>query len=258
MAQHNNTKFTAPVEATRFIGDVDGTEIQNIQASNIVGLTIPKGGLEFTGGFTDRTTGTAGVSDAGSNVAYTQQMVTDKRWMRFGIDATAQAANDVPYWTDPTPASSTGIGLFGGSQMPNGVTSLFDYTYNGDYSLARDTGTKFTAATGSYDFTQCQMGDFLIARFDFNIVPQVANTTVEVGLIWQTRNSANEETFTFALTAQPQFYGVGTVGNTFLSRPLITAYFASNEDLNARALPAIRADNPVEIQPLTTLVTIQR
>ena len=95
-------------------------------------------------------------------------------------------------------------------------------------------------------------------RFDFNVIPQHANTTVEVGLIWATRDSNDDVTFTFPLLTNPVFFGTGTVGKTYLNRPLITAYFASAEDVNARALPAIRADNEVLIQPLTTLCTIMR
>ncbi len=95
-------------------------------------------------------------------------------------------------------------------------------------------------------------------RFDFNVVPQVANTTIEIALIWQTRDEDDTAAFTFSLTGTPIFYGTGTVGKTFLNRPLISAYFASQEDVNARALLAIRSDNPVQIAPLTTLVTIKR
>lgn len=222
---------------------------------------IPKatGGYEFTGGFTDRTTGTAGVSDVGSNVLYTQADADAGRWLRFGFDTSSQATNDAPYWSDPTPASATGVGLFGGSYMPAGVTSLFDYGFNvASYSDASSSGTVYTAATGSYDFRECTPGDLALVRFDFNCLPQIANTTVEVGLIWQTRDAADTPTFTFALTTQPLFFGEGSVGTTYLNRPIISAYFASNEDVNARALPAIRANNPVQIQPLTTLVSIVR
>lgn len=217
-------------------------------------------GYEFTGGFTDRTTGTAGASDVGSNVSYTQAMVDIGQWMRFGFDATSQATNDYPYWTDPTPSPATGIGLFGGIHMPFGMTSMFDFTFNAaTYSNANTTGTtKYTAATGSYDFSQGRVGDLSNIRFDFNVVPQIANTTLEMGLIWQTRLSDGTPTFTFALTSTPVFFGIGTVGQTFLQRPTFSAYFASQEDVNARALPAIRADNPVQIQPLTTLTQIIR
>lgn len=220
-----------------------------------------QGGYEFTGGFADRTTGTAGASDVGTNVSYTTDFVTNRRWMRLGFDTSQQVTNDAAYWSDPAPAPTAGVGLFGGSYMPGGVTSLFDYGFNDSpgYSAAVNSGDfQYTAATGSYDFTQCQPGDLALIRFDFNLVPQIANTTVEVALIWQTRDANDVATFTFALTANTNFFGTGSVGKTFLQRPLISAYFASNEDVNARALPAIRADNPIEIQPLTTLVTIQR
>ena len=224
-------------------------------------LAIAQGGYEFTGGFTDRTTGTAGASDVGSNVQYTQAMVDEDRWLRFGFDATAQAANDSPYWTEPAPADAAGVGLFGGSYMPGGVTSLFDFSFDQDpgYSAAVETGDlQYTAGTGSFDFTGCTAGDLALVRFDFNCLPQVANTTVEVAMIWQTRDSNDDPTFTFALTGEPIFFGTGTVGRTFLNRPMLSAYFASSEDVNARALLAIRADNPVQIQPLTTLCTIVR
>lgn len=106
--------------------------------------------------------------------------------------------------------------------------------------------------------SECEVGDFCQFRFDFNLTPQFANTTVEVGLIWQNRDGSYNSTFTFTLTGEPLFYGSGTTGKTFLNRPIITAYLASEEDVKARALPAIRADQPVFVQPLTTLFTIGR
>lgn len=218
------------------------------------------GGYEFTGGFADRTTGTAGASDVGSNVSYTQALVDADRWMRFGFDSAQQVTNDAAYWSDPAPAPTSGVGLFGGSYMPAGVDSLFDFGFSASsYSDAVETGSlQYTAANGSLDFTQCKAGDLALCRFDFNVLPQIANTTLEVALIWQTRDSNDNPTFTFALTGEPQFFGTGSVGRTFLARPILSAYFASNEDVNARALFAIRADNPIQIQPLTTLITIQR
>lgn len=218
------------------------------------------GGYEFTSGFADRTTGTGGASAIGSNVSYTQDMVDNDKWMRFGFDSTQQATNDSAYWTEPTPAPTAGVGLFGGSYMPANVTSMFDFDFNAStYSDAVEAGDfQYTAADGSFDFSQCVAGDLALVRFDFNVLPQIANTTLEVAMIWQTRLSDGTPTFTFALTGDPMFYGTGTVGRTFLARPLLSAYFASQEDVNARALLAIRADNPVQIQPLTTLATIQR
>ena len=218
------------------------------------------GGYEFTGGFADRTTGSAGASDVGSNVLYTQDMVDNDRWLRFGFDPTQQATNDTAYWTEPTPLPTSGVGLFGGAYMPSGVGSMFDFDFNAStYSDAVETGDfQYTAADGSFDFTECRAGDLALVRFDFNVLPQIANTTLEVAMIWQTRLADGTPTFTFALTGEPQFFGAGSVGRTFLARPLISAYFASEEDVNARALLAIRADNPVQCQPLTTLTTIQR
>ena len=202
-------------------------------------------GYEYTAGFTDRTDGLAGTS-IGTNVEYTSAMVAAGSWLRFGFDATAQATNDVPYWTDPTPSPATGIGLFGGDHMPVGVTSLFNFTENSTYNQAVTSGDiQYTAATGSLDYSQCQVGDLARVRFDFNIVPQIANTTVEVALIWATRASDGTITFTFPLAAQPMFFGTGSVGKSFLNRVPISAYFASNEDVRAFALPAIRATNPV-------------
>ena len=240
-----------------FLNGVESTPQDNILNNSVLVATA---GYEYTGGFTDRTTGQTGASAVGSNTFYTQDMVDNNRWMRFGIDSTQQAANDVPYWTDPTPAPATGVGLFGGSYMPGGVTTLFDFDFSvPSFSDADETGDfQYTAANGSLDFTECRAGDLALVRFDFNVLPQVANTTLEVGLIWQTRDSGGNPTFTFALAAQPIFFGTGTVGQAFLNRPLISAYFASNEDVNARALPAIKADNQIQIQPLAVLSTIQR
>jgi len=218
------------------------------------------GGYEFTGGLTDRTTGQSGANDLGSNVQYTSAMANAGQWYRFGLDTTRQVANDVEYWGETDPAFDQTKGLFGGLHMPPGVTDLFNFTDNGTYNAAKTSGSEpyYTAATGSYDFTQCQVGDLAKVRFSFNAVPQLANTTLEVGLIWATRDGNDDITFTFPLTTQPVFYGVGTVGNAYLNRVEMSAYFASSEDVNARALPAIRADNEILIQPLSTLCTIVR
>ena len=236
------------------------------------------GGYEFTGGFSDREAGTTGASDFGTFVAYTQAMADAGQWRRFGFSEAQQQANDVAYF--PTDARPNRVfdqskGLFGGMFMPSGVNELIDYGWtdtvggtlpNGDpftgYSNEVNSGDpadfNYTAANGSFDFRECQPGDLLQLRFDFNVNVQIANTTLEIALIWQTRDANDKPTFTFALTGQPIFYGTGTVGRTFLNRPFLSAYFASAEDTNARALLAIRADNPIQVAPLSTLVTIQR
>lgn len=221
------------------------------------------GGYEFTGGFSDRLTGQAGQNDFGTLVSYTSDDVANQRWLRFGFSEAANAANDNQYWGETDPNYDKTKGLFGGLHMPAGCTKLFDFGYDdtgaaSSYSEASSGAVKYTAATGSLDFTEARIGDLALVRFDFNVRPQVANTTVEVAMIWSTRNANDEITFTFPLTGEPLFYGTGTVARTFLNRPMLSAYFASAEDVNARALLAIRADNPVQVAPLTTLVTLVR
>ena len=223
-------------------------------------LNPGQGGYEFTGGFTDRPTGQTGANDLGSNVEYTSAMAASGQWLRFGFDATRQAANDVEYWGEDSPLFDQTKGLFGGLHMPPGVDQLFNFTDNGTYNQAKLVGDAplYTAATGSYDFTDCRVGDLAKVRFSFNAVPQHANTTLEVGLIFATRDENDNITFTFPLTTQPVFFGSGSVGTSFLNRVEMSAYFASDQDVNARALPAIRADQEILIQPLSTLCTIVR
>ena len=241
---------------------INGVKQDSGEVSDAVGKQVDSG-LSFTGGFTDRTTGLAGQSDVGSNRNYTQALADAGTWMTLGIDATQQAANDSIYWSSPGTASFTGYdstkGLFGGTQLPTGVDRLFNFSttvLTSDGTLSN--GSPYTGGNGSLDFSTCQIGDKLECRFDFNIVPQVANSTLEMALVWVTRDSNDNPTFSFSLAGQPVFYGTGTVGNTFLNRPVLTAYFASDEDINAIALPAIRCDNPIQIQPLTLLASIQR
>ena len=215
-------------------------------------------GYEFTGGFVDRTTGSSGSSDLGSNVQYTQAMVDDEQWYRFGFSSAQQAINDVEYWGETSDQFNQAKGLFGGLHMPNNVSDLFDFD---DTSLSAENTTvdpKYTAATGSYDLTDCQIGDLIKVRFSFNAVPQVANSTLEVGLIFATRDADGNVTFTFPLTTQPVFYGTGTQGVSYLNRVEMSAYIASDEDRNARLLPAIRCNNEILIQPLSTLISVIR
>ncbi len=230
-------------------------------------LVAAKGGYEFTGAFSARVNqgGQTGANDFGTFVGYTQSMVDNGQWLRFGFNSTSQAANDFAYWTDPDPNEVPGFdqtkGLFGGMHMAEGVDTAFDFDFNespGYSAGVLGQSLNYTAATGSFDFTGAQVGDLALIRFDFNVIPQVANTTIEVGMIWQTRLADGTPTFAFPLTGTPVFYGTGTVGKTFLNRPILSAYFASNEDVNARALLAVKADNPIQIAPLTTLATLQR
>lgn len=248
-----------------FTGKLDTSINEATITQNITGAS--EGGYEFTGGFAERTTGALGTS-IGTNVEYTSDMVAAQSWYRFGFSAAQQQINDAPYWgnsanPDEAPHSGTtdyqGIGAFSGSYMPANVTNMFSFDENTTYNQAVTTGDlKYNAALGSLRMDQLNVGDFIIVRFDFNAVPQFANSTLEVGLIWSTRDSNDNITFTFPLLTQPLFFGSGTTGRPFLCRPIITAYIASEEDVNARALLAIRCDEPIFIQPLTTLYTVKR
>lgn len=219
------------------------------------------GGYEFTGGFTDRGAGAAfGVRSVANDVEYTQAMVDADTWMRFGFDATNQAAYDFAYWTDPTPSPTAGVGLFGGDHMPGGVTSMFDFSSNDvDYNQATSLGgMSVTAATGSFDWSEAAPGDLAKVRMDLNITPSAAHTTFEPALIWSTRDAGDNITFSFPLTGQPFTLGAGSAGVTFPIRVELSAYFASAEDVNARALLALRADQVCFVQPFTTLATLVR
>lgn len=248
--------FETVINATGVATDADVAQVE-AQAG---------GGYEFTGAFTARTNeqGQSGANDFGTFVGYTQAMVDADQWLRFGFNTAAQTANDQAYWTDPDPALDPDFdqskGLFGGSHLPTDVGNLFDFDFSDPRYSDEVTGQglNYTAAGGSFDFSDCSVGDLALVRFDFNVIPQVSNTTLEIALIWQTRDTNGDPTFIFPLTGTPIFYGAGSTGQTFLNRPILSAYFASNEDVNARALLAIKADNPIQVAPLTTLAIINR
>ena len=215
-------------------------------------------GYEFTGGFADRTTGQAGANDLGTNVQYTAEQAASATWRRFGFSVDRQIANDVQYWGETDPRFDQSKGLFGGLHMPEGVTDLLDYSDTSLEAAIESGPLRYSQAAGSINMKQCRVGDRIQVRFSFNVVPQVANSTLEVGLIWATRDVNDAVTFTFPLTTQPVFYGTGTQGRAYLNRVEMSAYIASYEDINARALPAIRCDNAILVQPLSTLITVIR
>ena len=231
---------------------------QNQAWSDLGSLDIIKGttGYEFTGAFVERTTGQSGSNDIGTDYEYTQELADSQTWKRFGFSTSQQLANDNEYWGETSPDFDQTKGVFGGLYMPNGFSNMFDFTDTSVGAAVTTGNLKYTAANGSYDFTDGHPGMFVQVRFSYNVTPLVAGTTVETALIWHTRNEYDDVTFSFALTNQPITYDSNTVGRTLLSRVEMTGYFASNEDVNARALPAIRADNRCIIQPLSTLVTL--
>ena len=215
---------------------VDISDIGGLQAALDLNLETTDTGYEFTGGFEDRTTGQSGANDIGSNVQYTSTMAQDGTWYRFGFDAARQAANDVAYFPVDDPTFDQTKGLFGGIRMPEGVSKLIDYS-NADLEAAVTTGSlQYTEAAGSYWLEDCNVGDLVKIRFSFNAVPQVANSTLEVGLIFATRDDDGNGR-SHSLPTQPIYYGTGTQGQAYLNRVEMSAYIAS-DDRNARLLPA--------------------
>ena len=232
--------------------------ISNSSRDSAEGGKQGESGYSHTGAFADKPTSNNYVWEAGSGINYTQENVDNGLYKVLSLSRSVHDAVDNPYWSTPTPSGNTGIGLFQGDNLPDGVNSLVDYDFdfNSVYGTAGNTG--FEGSTGRIDLSDCVYGDQLRVRFDFNVIPQIANTTVEPALWYSNRNDSDDITFTFPLTTSPIFYGTGTGGNTYLNRVEISAWITSNEDVNALTLPAIKSDNPVLIQPLGLLITILR
>ena len=215
-------------------------------------------GYSHTGAFAGKPLSNNYVWEAGTGISYTQADVDSGVYKVFSLDNDVHLAVDNPYWSTPDVSGDSNVGLFNGYALPEGVTSLFDYAYDFDTEYPGSSGTGFEGSTGRIKLNDLQYGDQIRVRFDFNVIPQIANTTVEPALWYSNRNDSDNITFTFPLTSSPIFYGTGSVGNTFLNRVDISAWIISNEDVNALTLPAIKSDNPVIIQPLGILVTVIR
>jgi hypothetical protein len=219
---------------------------------------VGSSGYSHTGAFADKPVSNQYVWEAGGGVNYTQADVSAKSYKVFSLSRAVHEAVDNPYWTSPAPTGNEGIGLFQGAYLPSGVSTLVDYDYNYDLQYPASSGTGFEGSTGRIKLNDVKVGDRLQVRFDFNVIPQVVNTTVEPALWYSNRNANDEITFTFPLTAQPIFFGAGSVAKTYLNRVEISAWIASDEDINALTLPAIKSDNPVKIQPLGLFINIIR
>jgi hypothetical protein len=256
MASTDGTTFTA-YSTENAIFNFFGTQI-GINTSENESASLAFTGYSHSGAFAGKPLSNNYVWEAGSGINYTQADVDIEVYKVFSLDRDVHLAVDNPYWSTPTPSGQTDIGLFQGANLPKGVSSLVDYSYDYDTQYPTSSGTGFEGSTGRIKLNDCVYGDQLRVRFDFNIIPQIANTTVEPALWYSNRDDSDNITFTFPLTTQPIFYGGGTVGNTYLNRVEISAWITSNEDVNALTLPAIKADNPVIIQPLGILITILR
>jgi len=217
-----------------------------------------KSGYSHTGAFAGKPVDANFVWEAGTGIEYTQQDVENSKFKVFSLDNDIHLQVDNPYWSTPSTPAENGTGLFRGTNLPEGVNTLFDYNFDFDNKYGNSGNTGFEGSTGRIKLNDCVFGDQLRVRFDFNVIPQIANTTIEPALWYSNRNDNDDITFTFPLTTSPVFYGTGTVGNTYLNRVEISAWITSNEDINALTLPAIKSDNPIIIQPLGLLVTILR
>ena len=230
----------------------------------ITGGMVPKaiksqGGYDRTSAFDEYQTGTEASQDPADYIEYTQELANSGTWKRFGITTAGNEARDGNWWGETNPNYDQDKGLFGGLTAPAGVDHFFDFSENTSFNNAQTTGSlKYTQALGSFSLKECQVGDLVLARFDLNIMPMVTNTTVEVALIYANRDANDNVTFTFPLTITPFTYGNGTVGRGYLLRPTITAYMANQQDVNSRSLLAIKADNPILVNPIGVLFTIQR
>ena len=191
-------------------------------------------------------------------INYTTDDVVNETFKVFSLDRDVHLALDQPYWTNPTPSDPTDIGLFAGQNLPNNVDSLFDFVYDFNAEYGTNGNTGFEDSIGRIRLNDCVPGDQLRVRFDFNVIPQIANTTIEPALWYSNRDENDNITFTFPLTSQPIFFGNDVVGKSFLNRVEISAWITSTEDINALVLPSIKSNNRVIIQPLGTLVTILR
>ena len=228
-------------------------------------------GYSHTGAFADKPASAKYVwefGDVDEGVQYSSAEAAASKYKVFSLSEEVHLQVDKPYWDTPTPSGQTGIGLFQGANLPTGVDGLFDFSYDYDtenasvthkyYALNNNTETGYEGSTGRIKLNDLKYGDQLRVRFEFNIIPQHANTTITPALWYSNRNDDNEITFSFALTTQPIFFGAGTQGKQFDNRVEISAWITSNEDVNALALPAIKSDQEVIIQPIGMLVTIIR
>jgi len=268
------TKVTSRDSGQLFDDQSTSSASKNIQSNTVIATSTDAGaavdltpyalksktdsGYSHTGAFADKPTDNNFVWEAGAGINYSQTDVDNNLWKVLSLSRSVHDAVDNPYWSTPTPTGNAGVGLFQGANLPDGVTSLVDYdfVYNDNYDSTGSTG--FEGSTGRIKLNDCQYGDQLRVRFDFNVIPQIANTTIEPALWYSNRNDNDDITFTFPLTTSPVFYGTGSVGKTYLNRVDISAWITSNEDVNALTLPAVKSDNPVIIQPLGLLITILR
>ena len=136
-------------------------------------------GYSHTGAFAGKPLDNNYVWEAGVGINYTQDDVNNDLYKVFSLDRDVHLAVDNPYWSIPNPTGKQDIGLFQGANLPDGVDTLVDYEYDFDANYPASTGTGFEGSIGRIKLNDLQYGDQLRVRFDFNAIPQIANTTLE-------------------------------------------------------------------------------
>ena len=212
-------------------------------------------GYDVTGAFLGKDPNAGAVWTSTTGINYTSSQASTQQVITFSLDSSIQSNTDNPYWTTPTPAAHTGVGLFGGSYLPDNVSPIFNFT-EVDPDTFED-GTNIPT-TGRISLSGCSFGDQLRLRFDLIVIPQITNTTVTPMLWYKNRTAGGVVTYSFELPTQPNFFGQGTVGKEYLNRVEISAWIANEEDVHALVYPAMKADNPCIIKPNSMMATILR
>lgn len=207
---------------------------------------VSRFGYAFTGGFAGKPADNNYVWENGSAIN-----LAAGEYTHMEFDSTVQAAVDAPYWSSPAPQGNNAHiaagDVFEGIHLPDGVVNLFDHEY-----VWADGGV------GRIDVSGAKPGDLLRVRMDYNVIPSIANSVIEAALDFNTRDLDDNVTFQFYLTANPSTFGNTSAGQTYLLRTEMTAYFASNEDVNALVRPVIKCNNICQVQPLSILAILQK
>ena len=145
-------------------------------------------GYSHTGAFAGKPLDNNYVWEAGVGISYGVDDVANGTYKVFSLDQAVHQAVDSPYWTVPTPTGTPNVGLFQGANLPEGVSTLVDYSYDYDAQYPTSSGTGFEGSTGRIRLNDLRYGDQLRVRFDFNVIPQIANTTLEPALWYSNRD----------------------------------------------------------------------
>ena len=110
--------------------DVDENVNKFWNGTEWVSIDSSKGsaGYSHTGAFAGKPLSNNYVWEAGTGINYTQTDVDNEIYKVFSLDNDVHLAVDNPYWTTPDVTNDPNVGLFNGYALPDGVTSLVDYT----------------------------------------------------------------------------------------------------------------------------------